>query len=100
MKFNGTEIYAAFGDQKRFPVAALKVGQKIRFLFKDESTKPDSRTTMISKGEYTITNVYPGVGGWTVYAFVKNTKNAKYIHRYSQIAIDKAIKQGFIEIVE
>lgn len=88
------------GDQKRFPIPVLKVGQKIRFLFNDETTKPDSRTTMISKGEYTIIDVYSGVGSRPVYAFIKNAKNSKYVHRYCQIAVDKAILQGFIEIVE
>lgn len=99
MKFNGTEVYAAMGDQKRFPVPVLKEGQKICFLFNDETTAPDSKTVMIKAGIYVITSVGKGVGDWPVYRFIKDTKNSKYLHAYCQIAIDKAISQGFIEVI-
>ena len=99
MKFNGTEVYAAMGDQKRFPVPVLKVGQKIRLLHDDE-TMPLPGSRAMKKGVYVVINVGPSVGSGFAYRLVKDTKNSRYDHRYNTIAIDKAILQGFIEVVE
>jgi hypothetical protein len=98
MIFNGTYVYPSFGDKGRFPEPAMKVGDRIRFHYNDTQTKPNSRTVMIKKGVYEITWVGPGVAGWTIYNFVKVAKNAKYVHRYDQIAIDKSIKLGFASV--
>jgi hypothetical protein len=98
MIFNGIEVYEAMYDKYKFIGPRLEVGNKIRLLYDDTSIKcPGCRA--LKKGVYNVTNVRQGVGKYTVYELVKDTKNSKYKHVYSQIAIDKAIQSTLIEIV-